>query len=442
MAKTNKPAKTRTARFLKLAGMTASVAGRYAGQKLQDAFSDEESKHSRRSANYSKMANDITDTLGELKGAVMKVGQIASQTQDLLPKEISEALKKLQKEAPPVDFSVIAQQVEKELGAPPSELFKSFDSKPYAAASIGQVHRAVTKSGIPVVVKVQYPGVDRSVDSDLKQLKLTLKLGGLLKMPKESVDALFNEIRIRLNEELDYDQEAKNLRAFKKFHEGNEKLLIPRVMNQLSSLRVLTLEFIEGDAADELEDKGYSQTQINQLGNNLFDMLSAQLFDFQCIHGDPHPGNFAFRKDGSVIIYDFGCVKKLKPEIVQAYRDAIVASISEDYEAVDSALLKLGARVVGQASPGKEFYKIWRDIIFVPFLIGELFDFADADLHISSAKYTPLFFKHLHRFKPPVESLYIDRLVSGHYWILKSMGVQAAFKLPLAAYIYSDRYTQ
>jgi hypothetical protein len=98
--------------------------------------------------------------------------------------------------------------------------------------------------------------------------------------------------------------------------------------------------------------------------------------------------------------------------------------------------------VGGQASPGKEFYKIWRDIIFVPFLIEELFDFADADLHISSAKYTPLFFKHLHRFKPPVESLYIDRLVSGHYWILKSMGVQAAFKSPLAAYIYSDRYTQ
>ena len=281
MAKTNKPAKTRTARFLKLAGMTASVAGRYAGQKLQDAFSDEESKHSRRSANYSKMANDITDTLGELKGAVMKVGQIASQTQDLLPKEISEALKKLQKEAPPVDFSVIAQQVEKELGAPPSELFKSFDSKPYAAASIGQVHRAVTKSGIPVVVKVQYPGVDRSVDSDLKQLKLTLKLGGLLKMPKASVDDLFEEIKERLHEELDYENEALNLKRFRKFHQQDAKILIPRVIDDLSSRHILTLEYVPGDHIEDLSSRGYSQETVNELGTQLFKLLAEQLFVFQ-----------------------------------------------------------------------------------------------------------------------------------------------------------------
>ncbi|MDX1452906.1 MAG: AarF/ABC1/UbiB kinase family protein, partial [Oleiphilaceae bacterium] len=335
---------SRAGRFMKLAGMTASVAGRYASERVQSVFSSEEKVQERKQASYGKMADDIVETLGELKGAVMKIGQIASQTQDFLPKEFSEALQKLQKEAPPVDFSVIRQQIVDELGDEPEHLFKSFDTEPYAAASIGQVHRAVTKSGIPVVVKVQYPGVDRSCDSDLKQLRLALKLGGLIKMPKASVDALFEEIKARLHEELDYEQEARNLRAFREFHAQHEKVIVPKVIARLSSPRVLTLEYIEGDHLQELDgNTAYTQDVRNQLGHRLFTVLAEELFIFQRIHGDPHPGNFAFRPDGTVIIYDFGCVKTLKPDIVRAYHDAIVASIREDYAAVDDAMLSLGA---------------------------------------------------------------------------------------------------
>src|SRR5690606_8162451 len=158
------------------------------------------------------------DTLGELKGAVMKVGQVASQTQDFLPKEFSRALQRLQKEAPPMDFDVISKQIEDELGASHKSLFATFDEEPYGAASIGQVHRATTREGEDVIVKVQYPGVGGSVDSDLKQLRLALKLGGLLKMPKASVDQLFAEIRVRLIEELDYENEARNIELFRGFH--------------------------------------------------------------------------------------------------------------------------------------------------------------------------------------------------------------------------------
>lgn len=435
------PAKSRTKRFFKLAGMTASVATRYAGEKIKDVVQDEETRKQSKSRAYGKMAEDITETLGELKGAVMKVGQIVSQTQDFLPAEFSEALKKLQKEAPPVDFAVIRKQVEGELGSSLSVLFKSFDEAPYAAASIGQVHRAVTHDGEEVIVKVQYPGVARSVNSDLKQLKLTLKLGGLLKMPKESVDRLFNELQERLNEELDYELEAKNLKMFSDFHRDDDKILIPSVVDSLSTASVITLEFVEGDSIDSLDELGYSAFEREQLANTMFHMLSNQLFVFQCIHGDPHPGNFAFRKDGTVVVYDFGCVKKLKPEIVQAYRDAVFYSIDEAYAFVDNALIRLGARVANKPSPGAEYYKVWRDIFFKPFM-GELFDYGAAQLHIESAKHTGLFFKHLELFQPPVDSLYIDRMVSGHYWILKSMKASANFRTALDEHLFSNRYTK
>jgi predicted unusual protein kinase regulating ubiquinone biosynthesis (AarF/ABC1/UbiB family) len=427
---------SRRGRFFKLAGMTASVAGRYASERVQSVFSaDEKTIDARKKIAYEKMADDIVGTLGELKGAVMKIGQIASQTQDLLPKEFSEALKKLQKEAPPVDFSVIKKQIESELEGTLDTLFKSFEVKPFASASIGQVHRAVTNDDEQVVVKVQYPGVDRSCDSDLKQLRLTLKLGGLLKLPKKSVDALFAEIQERLHEELDYVNEANNIRLFRDFHQNHSDILIPKVYKDLSTRHVLTLEYLEGDHAGDLAEKTYSQDQINQLGENLFQMLAAHLFEFQHIHGDPHPGNFAFRKDGKIIIYDFGCIKILKPEIVKAYKDAISASLAEDYDAVDEALQRLGARVVQKESPGEDYYKVWRNIFFEPFLWQGEYRFKDAKLHVEAAKQTPLLFKYLSHFKPPVESLYIDRMISGHYWLMKSMGVEANFRTILNKYI-------
>jgi len=428
---------SRSGRFFKLAGMTASVAGRFAAQKVQSVFTDEERSKERLSVTYEKMADDIVGTLGELKGAVMKIGQIASQTQDFLPKEFSNALQKLQKEAPPVEFSVIKDQVEKELGDSLVNLFQNFDEKPYAAASIGQVHRAVLKTGREVVVKVQYPGVDRSCDSDLKQLRLTLKLGGLIKMPKASVDALFEEIKARLHEELDYVQEARNLLRFREFHKQHEFVIVPEVIAKLSTGHVLTLEYVEGDHANELNKLHYTDEVINKIGHNLFNLLADQLFVFKQIHGDPHPGNFAFRPNGAVIVYDFGCVKVLKPEIVEAYRDAIVASIEEDYLAVDNAMLRLGARVAEKEYPGDEYYAVWRNIFFAPFFENDKYDFENADLHVQVAKEIPLFFKHLSHFKPPVESLYIDRMISGHYWIMKNLGVKANFRTDLDRYIAS-----
>ncbi len=427
---------TRTGRFIKLAGMTASVAGRYASEKVRSTLGSDDKKEERLSKTYDKMANDIVSTLGELKGAVMKVGQIASQTQDFLPKEFSNALQKLQKEAPPMDFSLIRQQIINELGGAPEDIFDFFEQKPYAAASIGQVHRAMTKEGRDVIVKVQYPGVDKSCDSDLKQLRLTLKLGGLLKIPKDSVDKLFNEILERLHEELDYQNEAKNIKRFQAFHKDDPGLIIPTVIDELSTRRILTMELVEGDHISELDSKIYSQEIINLIGHRIFTTMADQLFKFECIHGDPHAGNFAFRPDGTVIMYDFGCVKQLKPEIVVAYKAVLIAGIGEDYQTLDKRLIDLGVRVEGKPALDEGYYAMWRDIFMTPFEHKEeIYDFAQASLHTKVASKASTVFKHLESFKPPVESIFIDRLIAGHYWMMKNLGVQAAFRRELETYL-------
>ncbi|MBE0485053.1 AarF/ABC1/UbiB kinase family protein [Marinobacter sp.] len=429
-----KPVTSRTGRFFKLAGMTASVAGQYAGQRARRMFRSVDDEGAQ-SESYTRMADQIADTLGELKGAVMKVGQIASQTQDFLPKEFSQALEKLQKEAPPMPFEVILEQVESELGKPVSELFEYLQETPYASASIGQVHRARLHDGTDVIVKVQYPGVDQSCDSDLKQLRLALKLGGLLKMPKETVDQLFGEIRLRLKEELDYENEARNLKLFQEFHKDQPWVIIPEVINSHSTRRVLTLGLVEGDHVSKVTPERYSQDTLNLIGHRIFTLMADQLFRFQCIHGDPHAGNFAYRPDGTIVMYDFGCVKKLKPHIVEAYRKALLAALSEDYSALDRHLIDLGARVDNQPAVDEAYYAMWRDILIVPFMGDEPYDYAEADIHKQVAAKTSTVFKYLDYFKPPVESIFVDRMIAGHYWMLKRLGVQAAFRSELEKYL-------
>jgi predicted unusual protein kinase regulating ubiquinone biosynthesis (AarF/ABC1/UbiB family) len=428
---------SRTGRFLKLAGMTASVAGRYASERVRRVVGDKKDQTQRLSETYEKMANDVASTLGELKGAVMKVGQIASQTQDFLPKEFSAALQKLQKEAPPIDYSLIRQQIVNELGGEPENIFKSFNREPYAAASIGQVHRAVTQEGIDVIVKIQYPGVDKSCDSDLKQLRMTLKLGGLLKIPKDTADQLFGEIRERLHEELDYVNEARNIKRFKAFHKDSEGLIIPDVIDALSTKRVLTLKLVEGDHISQiLNNKAYTQETINLLGQRLFRTMADQLFKFNSIHGDPHAGNFAFRPDGTLIVYDFGCVKDLKPEIVEAYKATLISALDEDYEALDRHLIDLGVRVADKPAIDEGYYAMWRDIFIRPFNSTEHpYNYAEANLHKLVASKASSVFQYLDSFRPPVDSLFIDRMIAGHYWLMKNLGVQAAFRSELESYL-------
>lgn len=188
-------------RFMKLASMTASIATKTVSNSIRNFNADEEQKNEARSKLFQDIGVQIADTLGEMKGAVMKVGQIASQYKDIFPPEVARAIAKLQRQAPAMPFIEIKQQVERELGKPIDQAFLYFDEQPFAAASIGQVHKATLKNGTEVVVKVQYPGVDEACESDLKQVRLALRLMGVLKVDKKLQDRLFKEIQDSLHEE-------------------------------------------------------------------------------------------------------------------------------------------------------------------------------------------------------------------------------------------------
>jgi len=428
---------SRGRRFFKLAGMTAAVATNYATNRIKTVFSSDTDEE--RGALHRVNGERIAQTLGELKGAAMKIGQMASIGSDVLPKELSDALTKLQKDSPPMSYEVIAEQIRSEFGEPPETLFTSFEKEPFAAASIGQVHRARTDDGRDVIVKIQYPGVDSSVDSDLGHLKLALKASGLInKGHRRGLNKVFEEIRERLHEELDYCNEADNVRKFREFHKKHAGIVVPNVIGERSSKRVLTLTYEPGDAITELDERDYSQEVRNRIGENLFIAMAGQIFELQAIQADPNPANYGFRPDGTVVLYDFGCVKELKPEILSAYTDAIRYGIEEDYDRVDRALHDLGARNPDGPPVPAEYYKIWRDIFVEPILHDAPYDYGASKLHDRVVKQIPDFLKRLSSFQPPVELVFLDRTIGGNFGNLRKIRTVAQFKERLYAYLYPN----
>ncbi|MCA9687224.1 MAG: hypothetical protein KC457_34005, partial [Myxococcales bacterium] len=284
------------------------------------------------------------------------------------------------------------------------------------AASIGQVHRAQTDDGRDVVVKVQYPGVEEAVDSDLAQLKIALRASGIVNVGREALNASFKEVRARLHEELDYTNEASNVRLFRDFHVGrHDFLVLPEVIGERSAKRVLTLSYEPGDQLTALDAQGYTQAQRDTLGRNLFHMMCSQVFELGIIHADPNPGNFAFRPDGKIVLYDFGCTKWLDLDIIVAYRDLIERGLAEDYDAVDEALHRLGVRRADGPRPEDEFYKRWRDTFANPFLDSPIFDYGRATIHDEVVKLIPASVKRMSSFQPATELIFLDRTVVGHY---------------------------
>ena len=409
-----KNASTPGRRFMKLAGMTASIASKTVSNKIRNFNADEDQKNEARSKLFQDIGIQIADTLGEMKGAVMKVGQIASQYKDIFPPEVAKAIAKLQRQAPAMPFAQIKLQVEKELGKPLDQIFKHFDEQPFAAASIGQVHKATLPNGKEVVVKVQYPGVDEACESDLKQVRLALRLMGVLKVDRKLQDRIFQEIQDSLHEELNYEIEAQNLQVFKTFHEKlDPKIIIPNVFTDYSSRRILTLSLEKGENI-ETASTWDLQTR-NEMGRRLVRALGQQMFYLKRFHCDPHPGNFAFRENGSVIIYDFGGVKTLSIDIVERFKTLVRAGRKKDIATIEEHLTTLDALSEKGVFP-EELYHEWLEVLLRP--LTTQYDFADNSAHHDGVKLVKKSLKYWDTFKPSPNTLMVNRTISGQYWNL------------------------
>ncbi|MGE8654713.1 MAG: ABC1 kinase family protein [Acinetobacter gandensis] len=411
MAKT---ASTPGRRFMKLASMTASIATKTVSNSIRNITADEEQKNASRSKLFQDIGLQIADTLGEMKGAVMKVGQIASQYKDIFPPEVAKAISKLQRQAPAMPFAEIKAQVEKELGKPLAQIFKSFDEQPFAAASIGQVHKAVLPNGQQVVVKVQYPGVEEACESDLKQVRLALRLMGVLKIDRKLQEKLFQEIQDSLDNELNYEIEAQNLDVARAFHSAlDSKIIIPEVYSDYSSRHILTLSLEMGENIETAST--WSQETRNELGRRLFRAIGQEIFFLKRFHCDPHPGNFAFREDGSVIVYDYGGVKTLSPDVVSHFKQLINAARQHDIALMEQHLDALQSLNELGKFP-VELYEQWLEVLMRP--LTTQYDFAENSAHHDGVELIKPSLKYWDVFKPSPDTLMVNRTVSGHYWNL------------------------
>jgi len=294
-------------RNAQLASLGVRIGRRQALTRARRVFASAERRQQLDEALQLKTAEEVAATLGNMKGAMMKLGQMVSYVDESLPEPLRLALAELQQDAPPMSPELAAGVVTNELGASPQEVFARWDPVPIAAASIGQVHRAMTRDGRAVAVKVQYPGVDEAVRSDLETSDVLAQAMRLI-FPNLDPRPLAEEIRARVVEELDYRLEATNQQTFADWYRGHPFIHVPDVVPELSTGRVLTTELAEGVRFSELET--WSQEERDLAAEAVYRFVFRSLYRLHLFNGDPHPGNYLFRPGGRVTFLDFGLVKR------------------------------------------------------------------------------------------------------------------------------------
>jgi len=359
------PPTSRFGRLARLAGLSTKGiplalegAKRALGMDRGRTEEDERKTRERLTADTKKAAEAMLKTLGEMKGLPLKVGQMMSYIDGIAPpgyeEKFKETLKKLQDKAPPLSPEAAIQVITEELGAPPREIFAEWEYEPFAAASIGQVHRAVTKGGDVVAVKVQYPGIDKAIKNDLKSIHLLGGMLGPLAAKTHAKDTIAELSEVFLSE-LDYAREAEMANTFRRMHADDPEVVIPRVHQSLSTARVLTTELLEGIGYQQLCDEG-TEEERTAAGLTIWRFMFRSLLKHGYLYADPHPGNYRFLGNGRVGFLDFGCVKQISPEMMQGVKRYMIAAMDGDWDEFDRACIE-----VLDYKPDDPSWKVYRD---------------------------------------------------------------------------------
>jgi len=339
---TSKKVPTSTLSRSVITGAAVTKIGlKHAGYRVRKAFSAKNAndknaqtkKTEQSQQQHEEQIGELVFTvLSQLRGTAIKLSQLLSMETDILPETIRNKLKAACHQVPPINRALVRKQMVQELGNTPKQLFKEFDSEAFSAASIGQVHRALSFNNEKLAVKVQYPGIGATIDSDLKMLEKLLWLiaKATKNMPKKPViTQVLAEIKNRLSEEINYEIEASNLNWFGQEMKLNG-IVIPKVNQQLSTARVLSMEMLSGQHLDKWLDNKPNQQQRNALGQKLFDFFWYSALTLKKIHADPHPGNFLILADEQLGVLDFGCVRSLSDDFVDSFT-AIMPKIVDSY---------------------------------------------------------------------------------------------------------------
>jgi predicted unusual protein kinase regulating ubiquinone biosynthesis (AarF/ABC1/UbiB family) len=311
---------SRLGRGAALARLALRIGGRYVARSPRLLFASVERRGELRHDLALRTADDVAEELGSMKGALMKLGQMASYIDEDMPLTFRTAMARLQHNAPPMSPELASSVIVEELGDAPERIFARWDPLPFAAASIGQVHRAITREGKAVAVKIQYPGIARTITSDVRNVSLLRRVAAAA-FPGLDTRSLIDELGERLREEVDYLQEAENQELFARYYEGHPVIHVPHVVAELSTARVLTGELVVGSGFDEV--LRWNQLERDMAAETINRFVSRSLYRLHAFNGDPHPGNYLFHGRGRVTFLDFGLTKHFSAEDLAPLVDAV-----------------------------------------------------------------------------------------------------------------------
>ncbi len=418
------------ARNTELLKMGAKVGATYASASARKIFADAPRRIEIDHETELKTAAHVADRLGQMKGALMKLGQMASYLDEGLPAPLRAALAQLQSSAPPMSADLASEVIERELGKAPDDMFLEWDPDPIAAASIGQVHRAVivdptTGKERAVAVKVQYPGVDAAIDADLRNADL---LGALLQQGFSGLDPsdMVQEVKERIREELDYSREATNQQLFADYYRGHPFIHIPEVIGQFSTKRVLTTELVNGMSWSELLAR--DQADKDAAAECLFRFVFRSLYGMHRFNGDPHPGNYLFHENGKITFLDFGLVKHFTDDEMATFIAMVKSAAFENDMSVFRSVLETS----GMLRPDAPV-----DTADVGTYFGRFYEPVRADREITwTTSYASSIVRHTFDRSSPIAQyatvpktfVFIQRINLGLYAILGELGATGNYR--------------
>ncbi len=450
----NAPPVSRLGRLARL-GALAPRALPFAAEAMRRAVGgrrtaeDDAEARTRLLKDAKKTAEAMLKTLGEMKGLPLKLGQMASYIDGLAPpgyeEKFQRALARLQQKAPPLSPEAAVKVVGEDLGSPPRTIFAEWEDEPFAAASIGQVHRAVTRGGERVAVKVQYPGIDSAIENDLKSLSMLESIVSPIGRRYQSKEAL-EEIRSVFLAEIDYTQEAEAADTFGRAHQDDSEIVIPRVFHSLSSKRVLTLDLVGGDDYATFCTRA-SQADRDAAGETLARFMFRALWRHGLLYADPHPGNYRFLGGGRVAFLDFGCNKRLPAPLVEGMKRYVVALQRGDMDEFYRACVE----VLGYDPTEPESWNLYTEytkLVLHPLVIDERFkytkDFARESVAFLVRGGSKLVFKPDEKLpnlpapvRMPSDFTFVNRLQWGFGSVLAGLGAEANWRRLVEPWLHS-----
>lgn len=420
-----------------LAKMSLSVGTRAATHAVGSFMASDDERVARFRKMLLDQAQVLSRDLGALKGSVMKVGQMFSVIgENILPPEINQVLKSLQSESPPLEWNEIQKVIRRELG---DALMAELEIEPeaIASASMGQVHRAkIRADGRLVAVKIQYPGVDRAIDSDLKALRGVFNVTKVLPLERQ-MDEIFEEVRQMLHREVDYKLEARMTEKFRSLLAGDARYVVPEVIPRYSTQRILTTSFEEGEKVDSEGVQGLSEERRRRLGENFIELYFRELFDWRLMQTDPHFGNYRIRlgDPDRLVLYDFGAVREIPDHFVVPYRKMIRGYYERNRELALQGARGMGFLFEGDSDEKVRVFEEFCQLIMEPFQHNR-YDFGGSDLPKRVIEKAAELKRQFVMRPPPREIVFLDRKLAGVFVFLSSLKIELEGRKILEKYLF------